>query len=104
PSCSLPAIVVDAHDAVALYRVAQEAIAHARRGGGPTMIACTPFRAAGASVNKRTGDPIAKMERYLAGKGLPASRLKAAVTAGFSRELDAAVEAAGRPVPKQHAC
>jgi TPP-dependent pyruvate/acetoin dehydrogenase alpha subunit len=39
----LPAIVVDVDDAVAVYRVAYEAIARARRGLGPTLIECEPY-------------------------------------------------------------
>lgn len=60
-SYALPSIRVDGSDVVAIYRVASEAIAHARKNHGPTLIDCrlvTP------------GDPIETMRRYLAGKGL----------------------------------
>src|SRR5579859_379097 len=33
--CNFPGVVVDGDDAVAVYRVATEAMAHARRGSGP---------------------------------------------------------------------
>jgi TPP-dependent pyruvate/acetoin dehydrogenase alpha subunit len=36
----VPGMPVDQHDAVALYRVAQEAIGHARIGGGGALIEC----------------------------------------------------------------
>jgi hypothetical protein len=52
---------VDGNDVVAVYRVASEAIAHARNGHGPTVIDC---RLSGP------GDPIENMLRYLIGKGL----------------------------------
>ena len=39
----LPRIVVDAGDALAMYRVAQESVAHARRGQGPALIVCVSF-------------------------------------------------------------
>ncbi|MGH9607238.1 MAG: thiamine pyrophosphate-dependent enzyme [Terracidiphilus sp.] len=94
---SLPTIIVDCNDAVAVYRVAQEAIAHARRGSGPTLIECVPFRVARAPADKLAGDPIAAMEQYLEGKGLPAGRLKQAVTVGFGRELGAALKGVNRP-------
>jgi dehydrogenase E1 component len=42
----VPAIPVDAADPVALYRVAQESIGHARIGGGPALIECVAFPAA----------------------------------------------------------
>ena len=38
-----PGVVVEDDDAVAIYRVATEAITHARRGSGPTLIECRPW-------------------------------------------------------------
>ncbi len=58
---TFPSITVDGHDVVAVYRVASEAIAHARKGHGPTLI---------ESVHVSPGCPLSKMEDYLAGKGL----------------------------------
>ena len=43
----LPEIAVDGNDVVAVYRVATEAIAHARRGNGPTLIECQAERSRG---------------------------------------------------------
>jgi len=96
---NLPIIPVDANDAVALYRVAHEAIAHARGGSGPTLIDCVPLRLAGE--RKQDSDCIARMERYLQAKGLRPERTKAAVTAKFSRAVDAAISAA-RPNVQKH--
>ncbi|MBV9086999.1 MAG: hypothetical protein JOY79_05915 [Acidobacteriaceae bacterium] len=58
----LPGIPVDANDAVAVYRVAHEAIDRARRGAGPALIECKawPFGAE---------DSLAHMRRYLQWKG-----------------------------------
>ena len=89
---SLPIIPVDANDAVALYRVAHEAITHARRGSGPTLIDCVPLRLAGEGQQDSTC--IARIERYLQAKGLRPGRTKAAVTAKFARAVDAAITAA----------
>jgi hypothetical protein len=58
---AFPSITVDGHDVVAVYRVASEAIAHARKGHGPTLI---------QSVHVSPGCPLGKMEDYLAAKGL----------------------------------
>lgn len=91
---ALPIIPVDSNDAVAVYRVAHEAIAHARRGSGPTLIDCVPLRL--AREHKRDSDCIARMERYLAAKGLRPERIQTRVSASFTRALDAAVAAARR--------
>jgi TPP-dependent pyruvate/acetoin dehydrogenase alpha subunit len=58
---ALPFISVDGNDVVAVYRVASEAITHARKGNGPTLIDCR-FSTA--------GDPLENMQKYLIGKGL----------------------------------
>jgi TPP-dependent pyruvate/acetoin dehydrogenase alpha subunit len=58
---SLPLIAVDGNDVVAVYRVASEAIAHARKGNGPTLIECR------LSIS---GDPLRSMQKYLFDKGL----------------------------------
>jgi hypothetical protein len=83
PPRYLPAIAVDRDDIVALYRVASEGIAHARRGNGPTLIECIPWPPTG----KQSSDAIAKMEAYLAQKGISPARRKATVTAEFASEL-----------------
>jgi pyruvate dehydrogenase E1 component alpha subunit len=86
-ACAFPAIAVDGSDAVAVYRVAHEAIAHARMGHGPTLIECL-------TDGSNPADPILNMEKYLIRKGLFTEELKTEVIGGFSRELDAALEAA----------
>jgi TPP-dependent pyruvate/acetoin dehydrogenase alpha subunit len=58
---AFPSISVDGNDVVAVFRVASEAIAHARKGHGPTLIEC-PL--------ENSGDPIQNMEKYLIRKGL----------------------------------
>ncbi len=64
--CGLPEIPVDADDAVAIYRVAQESIGHARIGGGAALIECVPFVVEGAAGKPgRTADAIAVLETYL---------------------------------------
>lgn len=69
--CGVPAIVVDADDAVAIYRVAQESIGHARIGGGAALMECVPFALRGTAGRVRvTGDAIAGLERYLVQRGI----------------------------------
>jgi TPP-dependent pyruvate/acetoin dehydrogenase alpha subunit len=60
-SYAFPSIAVDGNDVVAVYRVASEAIAHARKGHGPTLIDCLVLS---------PGDPIHNMMKYLIRKGL----------------------------------
>ena len=102
-----PGITVDGKDAVAVYRVAQEAIERARCGGGPTLIEAqtspgychaeidpAKYRAPSEVAEWESSDPIAAMERYLTGKGLFSETWKKEITEGFQRELDAAIEVA----------
>jgi TPP-dependent pyruvate/acetoin dehydrogenase alpha subunit len=102
-----PGITVDGNDVVAVYRVAQEAIARARRGQGPTLIECKTYRWYGHSeidpakyrdpeeVERwKAKDPIANMEKYLTGKGLFTAEWKQEIVDGFNKELDAAIEIA----------
>jgi TPP-dependent pyruvate/acetoin dehydrogenase alpha subunit len=83
-ACGFPAIAVDGNDAVAIYRVATESITKARKGLGPTLIHCSGLAA---------GDPIVNLESYLARKSLSTTELKAAVTARFCLQLEAASKA-----------
>jgi TPP-dependent pyruvate/acetoin dehydrogenase alpha subunit len=104
---AFPGITVDGNDVVAVYRVAQEAIARARRGQGPTLIECKTYRWYGHSeidpakyrdpeeVERwKAKDPIAGWRRYLTGKGLFTAEWKQEIVDGFNKELDAAIEIA----------
>lgn len=94
--CDFPGIAVEDDDAVAVYRVATEALAHARRGNGPTLIECRPwpFDDRGSSRRRPAKHPVSKMETYLAGKGLFSRSFKAKLIADFNCELNTAVNAA----------
>jgi TPP-dependent pyruvate/acetoin dehydrogenase alpha subunit len=91
-----PCIPVDGSDAVAVYRVATEAITHARKGNGATLIECVPWPLDG----RLETDPILKMEAYLTRKGLFSEELKREVAVSFSKELDCAIEATERAIPR----
>src|SRR5579875_152481 len=85
-----PSINVDCDDVVACYRVASEAMAHARRGNGATLIRCLEWPASLAQ-GCAAGDPVANMERYLASAGVSVSRARAAAAAQFRRNFETAL-------------
>jgi len=86
----VPGMPVDRDDALAVYRVAQEGIARARSGGGPTLIECMHYQV----PQQRRQSAIATMEKYLTGKGLFTAKWKRTLLAGFRRELAQAAKAA----------
>jgi pyruvate dehydrogenase E1 component alpha subunit len=92
----VPGMIVDGHDVVAVYRVVSEAMTHARRGNGPTLIECRPWiveeagREQAGRRRRASGDAIRNMEKYLAGKKLFSRKFKAGIVAEFSAELDEA--------------
>lgn len=88
-----PCIPVDGSDVVAVYRVATEAITHARKGNGATLIECVKCPSDDPSDGQSQTDPILKMEAYLTRKGLFSKALKLEVAGSFGRELDSAIEA-----------
>jgi TPP-dependent pyruvate/acetoin dehydrogenase alpha subunit len=63
--CRVPGIPVDADDAVAIYRVAQESVGRARIGGGPALMECVPFVVRGGGKKAAARDGIAGLESYL---------------------------------------
>ncbi len=84
-TCGVPAIAVDANDVVALYRVACESIAHARRGNGPTLIECVPWPLP-LPQDGAVHDATLKMERYMAHSGIPFLRSQCETAETFARE------------------
>lgn len=104
----VPAIYVDGDDAVAVFRVASESIARARRRGGPTLIDCIADRSApgGGTSSAAAGmngfaDPLAIMESHLAGKGLFNRGLRRKITEGFAPELEKATRSLAQPVQQR---
>lgn len=113
-----PGITVDGNDAVAVYRVAREAIHRARTGGGPTLIECKTYRWYGHSeidpAKYRTPeeveywkakDPIPFMERYLTKQNLWSDAWKQELLAEFNKEIDEAIQfAESSPYPEPEEC
>jgi TPP-dependent pyruvate/acetoin dehydrogenase alpha subunit len=78
PAYGMPGVEVDGNDAQAVYTAIHEAIARARRGGGPSFIECKTFRMTGHSAHDaaeyvpqelfkqwEAKDPIARLQREL---------------------------------------
>ena len=82
-----PAIPVDASDAVAVYRVAQEAIYKARKGTGPTLILCASVAGAVFRTSSEP-DPIRYMEDYMKTRHAWADGWKQNICRKIEHELD----------------
>lgn len=80
---SMPAILVDGNDAIAVCRVAQEAIRRAREGHGPTVIQCVNYG--------QNADSLSLMENHLRQKGLWSDAWKERTAGAFNCKLDEAV-------------
>jgi TPP-dependent pyruvate/acetoin dehydrogenase alpha subunit len=93
--CGVPGIAVDADDAVAIYRVAQESIGRARMGGGAALIECVPFVLSGAlgtrgdALGTRRGaeDAIGGLEHYMAQRSLCTRAWMERAARGFTERL-----------------
>jgi TPP-dependent pyruvate/acetoin dehydrogenase alpha subunit len=113
-----PGITVDGNDAVAVYRVAQEAVRRARQGDGPTLIECKTYRWYGHSEIDpakyrdpeeveywKSRDPIPFMENYLRKQNLWSDQWRDKFVAEFQQELDGAIEFAEKaPYPEPEEC
>jgi len=110
----IPGIEVDGNDVLAVYQVAEEAVARARRGDGPTLIECLTYRtrphAEGmGDFTYRTkeeveewkkSDPIGLWRRRLIVAGVAGEEKLAEIDATLQAEVDDAVHfAEGSPWP-----
>lgn len=81
----MPGITVDGNDVLEIYRVAAEAIARAKKGGGPTLIECKTYRTRAhaegmGDFTYRTKEEVASWKERC-----PITRLKASVISQSSR-------------------
>jgi acetoin:2,6-dichlorophenolindophenol oxidoreductase subunit alpha len=83
----VPGMPVDQHDAVALYRVAQESIGHARIGGGGALIECVRYAAEGQ--RSAQADAIDGLGHYMLHRQVADPRWMAAETNSFARRIGA---------------
>ncbi|WP_213806787.1 thiamine pyrophosphate-dependent enzyme [Granulicella sp. dw_53] len=84
-SCGVPGIPVDASDAVALYRVAQETMGRIRSGEGAVLIEGIPFPAPGE--DRAIADPVAAMKASLLQRQIATEEWIAGVEKEFRRQL-----------------
>jgi pyruvate dehydrogenase E1 component alpha subunit len=103
-----PGVAVDGNDLLAVHEVAEEAVERARGGGGPTLVDCLTYRLGfhnttdnpaeylpeGWLEQAEREDPIHRLQRYLAGRGLWDAATQAAMEEEIAERLDAAVSAA----------
>ncbi|MBI2681806.1 MAG: thiamine pyrophosphate-dependent dehydrogenase E1 component subunit alpha [Acidobacteriales bacterium] len=102
----IPGISVDGQDVVAVYRVVQEAIERARKGGGPTLVECKSYRWFGHSeidpAKYRDAeevefwhtqrDPIPLTEEYMRKHGVWSDEEKQQVLDAFNKDLEEAIQ------------
>jgi TPP-dependent pyruvate/acetoin dehydrogenase alpha subunit len=93
---ALPGVVVDGNDLQAVLDTAEQAVARARRGGGPTLVEAQTYRHKGHS-RLDTGEryrPADEVEAWLAQDPLPraAALLPEGVAARLLAEVEAEVE------------
>lgn len=108
PTYGFPGVIVDGNDLLAVHAVTLQAVERARAGEGPTLIEARTYRigphttaddptryvdpAEHAAWGAR--DPIARIQRYLASKGLWDEVVAEAAEREIAAEIDRAVEAA----------
>jgi TPP-dependent pyruvate/acetoin dehydrogenase alpha subunit len=86
--CGVPGIPVDASDAVALYRVAQESVGRIRAGGGAVLIEGVAFPAGNPSKhNAVSSDPVSQMKGYLLQRQVATEEGIAEVGKNFRKQL-----------------
>lgn len=88
-SAGIPGIPVDASDAIALYRVAQESIGRSRGGDGPVLIECISSQLAEQRSNE-INDPILYMKKFLTGRNIASEDWINHVSDAFRKKLAAA--------------
>jgi pyruvate dehydrogenase E1 component alpha subunit len=106
-------VAVDGNDVLAVFAAARDAVARARRGGGPTLVECRTMRVRGHSEADRytyvpkalleewaARDPIALFERRLYDDGVLAPDADRAMRERIAREIEEGLSwAEGSPEP-----
>jgi len=101
----MPGVTVDGNDPVAVFEAAEQAVALARKGGGPTLIECLTWRHYGhflgdmAKYKKpedekmwREKDPIPNFEKRLIESAVATAKELEQVKAGAKAEVQASIE------------
>jgi len=106
PAYGINACAVDGNDVLAVYAAAQEAVARARSGGGPTLIECRTYRTRSHAEGMRdvgyrtrdevddwkTRDPIQALKDHLLASDLAAAGDLQAIEAQVQALVDEAAE------------
>lgn len=104
---------IDGNDVLEVYATTKEAVEHARRGGGPSLIECMTFRMKGHAEHDdakyvpqelfeswKKKDPILRFEKYLFDHGIITHAEQQTIIDRITRELDADVAfAEASPLP-----
>ena len=110
-------IEVDGNDVMAVYDATCDAVERARSGGGPTLIEAVTYRMSFHNTTDNpsryedpkdheeaaTRDPIARVQRYLAGLGLWDEKREAALTEEIREENERALQLAFAAEPPKAA-
>jgi TPP-dependent pyruvate/acetoin dehydrogenase alpha subunit len=81
----IPGMPVDQDDAVAIYRVAQEAIGHARIGGGAALIECVRYVVEGTKAT--ASDGITTLAGYMLHRNVADQRWMESEAKSFARRI-----------------
>jgi len=81
----IPGMPVDQDDAVAIYRVAQEAIGHARIGGGAALIECVRYSVEGQKTPAT--DAISTLANYMLPRKVADTRWMESEAKSFARRI-----------------
>lgn len=81
----IPGMPVDQDDAVALYRASQEAIGHARIGGGPALIECVRYIVEGTKPT--ASDAITALAAYMLHRGVADTRWMESEAKSFASRI-----------------
>jgi TPP-dependent pyruvate/acetoin dehydrogenase alpha subunit len=81
----IPGIPVDQDDAVALYRTSQEAIGHARIGGGGALIECVRYVVEGTKPTR--SDAITGLANYMLPRHVADKRWMESEAKSFARRI-----------------
>lgn len=109
----IPGVRVDGNDPVAMYAAANEAVARARAGEGPTLIEAMTFRFMGHVFGDADGyipkemkaeamanDPVPRFRARLIADRIATEEQLAEIEAGIEKEIDEAIEfALASPMP-----
>jgi TPP-dependent pyruvate/acetoin dehydrogenase alpha subunit len=93
----LPAVEVDGNDVSAVFAAAQQAVAHARQGDGPTLLECKTYRHKGHSRgDPGTYRPKEEIAAWLERDPLPrqAERIGSEAAEAVEREVRAEIDGA----------